>query len=130
VLGPSAPANERVVHLSDIADDELRALYRGATAVAMPSYHEAFGLPMIEAMACGTPVVASRAAALPEVGEGAALYADPDDPEDWSAALLAVAGDERLRRRMREAGLRRAAAFDWETCALRHLNVFREAVAG
>lgn len=106
-------------------DGALRALYRGATALALASYHETFGMPMLEAMACATPVVASRASSLPEIGGDAALYAPPDDAGAWAAALRRIVDDADLRERLVAAGLTRVRAFTWERSVERHLDVFR-----
>ena len=89
-----------------VDDADLPAVYAGAAAFAMPSLYEGFGLPCIEAMAAGTPVVAADRAALPEACGGAALLADPDDEEAFAAALVEAAGPE--RDRLIEAGRRRA----------------------
>ncbi len=93
-------------------DRELRRLYSGAIAVAVPSLAEGFGLPAIEAMACGAPVVASDAAALPEACAGAAWLADPREPMEWRDALRRIYVDAQVRARLREAGLARAASLD------------------
>lgn len=93
----------------------LPGLYAGAEALAMPSVYEGFGMPVIEAMASGTPVVASDRAALPEVCGGAAILADPDDPDAFADALLRAIGPE--RERLVAAGLERAASFDWNESA-------------
>jgi glycosyltransferase involved in cell wall biosynthesis len=93
-------------------DRELRSLYSGAIAVAVPSLAEGFGLPAIEAMACGAPVVASDAAALPEACAGAAWLVDPRDPIAWRDALRRIYVDAELRTQLRVAGLARAAALD------------------
>ncbi len=93
-------------------DDELRSLYSGALAVAVPSLAEGFGLPVIEAMACGAPVVASDAAALPEACGEAAWLADPSDPIAWRDALRRIYVDAELRAQLRDAGLLRAASLD------------------
>jgi glycosyltransferase involved in cell wall biosynthesis len=95
----------------------LPGLYAGARAFAMPSLYEGFGLPCLEAMACGTPVVAAHRAALPETCGGAALLADPDDPEAFAVALVRAATDEAERARLIAAGRERAAAFTWERTA-------------
>jgi glycosyltransferase involved in cell wall biosynthesis len=105
-------AERRAHRLGYVAEDDLPALYAGAAAVAMPSLYEGLGLPCLEAMASGTPVVAARRAALPETCGGAALYTDPDDPEAFAAALLRAAGPE--RERLAAAGRKRAATFTWE----------------
>ncbi|HVR46051.1 MAG TPA: glycosyltransferase family 1 protein [Candidatus Binatia bacterium] len=137
VAGPRAPDLPGVVHPGNLADDlagvsaehTLRACYRGALALTLASYHETFGMPMLEAMACGTPVVASRASALPEIAGDAALYAPPDDALAWAAALRRVVDDADLRERLRTEGLRRAGAFSWDESARQHLELFRSVAA-
>jgi glycosyltransferase involved in cell wall biosynthesis len=99
--------------LGHVRDDDLPGLYAGASAFVLPSRYEGFGLTCLEAMACGTPVVASDRGALPEVCGAAARYADPGDPPAITAALRAAIGDQTLR----EAGLRRAAGFGWDRTA-------------
>jgi len=95
------------------ADDaQLRTLYSGALAVAVPSLAEGYGLPAVEAMACGAPVLAADAAALPEAGGGAALLIAPGDRIAWRDALRRVYADAQLRASMREAGLARVARLD------------------
>ena len=101
--------------LGYVPDAHLPGLYAGAAAFAMPSLYEGFGLPVLEAMAAGTPVVAADRAALPEVCGGAALLADPDDPEAFADALLRATGPE--RERLAAAGRERAAGFTWERSA-------------
>jgi len=131
VAGPRAPKLPGVIHVGNLADDiergrhALRACYRGAQALALASYHETFGMPMLEAMACGTPVVASRASALPEVAGDAALYAPPDDALAWAAALRRIVEDAELRERLRSEGLHRAQLFSWDRSAQLHLELFR-----
>jgi glycosyltransferase involved in cell wall biosynthesis len=132
IAGPRAPQLEGVVHPGNLGDDliaarndSLRACYRGAIALALASYHETFGMPMLEAMACGTPVIASRASSLPEIGGEAALYAPPDDAGAWAAALRRVVTDAALRETLRSAGLERAKRFSWERSVERHAAVFR-----
>ena len=112
-LPASAPGGAR--RLGYVPDADLPALYAGAAALAMPSLYEGFGLPCVEAMAAGTPVVAADRAALPEACGGAALLADPDDLDAFAAALIAAAGAE--RGRLVAAGRERAAALTWERTA-------------
>jgi glycosyltransferase involved in cell wall biosynthesis len=103
--------------LGYVPERHLPGLYAGALALAMPSLYEGFGLPCLEAMACGTPVVAADRAALPETCGEAAVLADPDDPDTFAAALLRAATDEIERARLRAAGLERAAGFSWRRTA-------------
>ena len=110
--------------LGAVADAELPALYGGALAFAFPSLWEGFGLPALEAMATGAPVVASNRGALPEVTGGAALLVDPT-PKPLAEALGRLLADPALRERLREAGLARAAQFSWERTARETLAVYR-----
>ena len=96
--------------LGHVSDEELRGLYAGASAFVLPSLYEGFGLPVLEAMACGVPVVASDRGALPETCGGAALLVDPIDSSAIAEAVVTALGNEELR----QAGLRRAAEFSWE----------------
>lgn len=114
----------RVRFLGYVPDEDLPALYSAATVFAFPSLYEGFGLPPLEAMACGTPVVVSDASSLPEVVGEAGLRVPPDRPGDWAAALAAVLSDESLRAYLREAGLRRAARFHWSEAARRTVEVY------
>ncbi len=116
----------------DAADDAtLAALYRGAALVAVPSPYEGFGLPLLEAMACGAPALAARAGALPEVGADAAAWVDaPLDVAAWTAALRALVGDDARRAALAERGLARAAAFSWDRCTAQTLDVLAAVAAG
>lgn len=105
--------------LGYVPDEDLPALYSGATLFVMPSLFEGFGLTVLEAMACGTPVVSSTAGALPEVGDGAAMQIDPTSVEDITAAMTRLLSDECLRGELRERGLLRASEFSWEKSARR-----------
>jgi glycosyltransferase involved in cell wall biosynthesis len=104
--------------------ETLRTVYAGAVALVQPSLDEGFGLPVVEAMAVGTPVVCSRAGALPEVAGDAAVYFDPTDPADMARAILQTLTDESLRAACRERGRRRAAQFRWEDAAERFLELY------
>jgi glycosyltransferase involved in cell wall biosynthesis len=96
---------------------ELADLYRGAEALLLPSRYEGFGFPVLEAMACGTPVVVSDSSSLPEVVGDAGLIVPADSPEAWRQALEAVAGDASLAADLRRRGILRAAQFSWERSA-------------
>jgi glycosyltransferase involved in cell wall biosynthesis len=113
----AAAAGVRSVGYVDDAD--LPGLYAGARAFVLPSRYEGFGLTCLEAMACGTPVVAADRAALPETCGDAALLVDPDDGEALTQAVLIAAGDVAARGALRAAGLRRAAQFSWDRTAAR-----------
>src|SRR5262249_21018341 len=115
------PAPTRV--LPEVEEDQLPALYGGAEALLLPSLHEGFGLPALEAMASGTPVLAARAGSLPEVTGGAAELLDPDNPDAWVEASSALVKEPRLRARWVSAGRERARAFTWERCARHTLAV-------
>jgi glycosyltransferase involved in cell wall biosynthesis len=116
---------ERVRFLHDASDVDLVGLYNGASVLAMTSFYEGFGLPALEAMACGTPVVVAQRASLPEVVGEAGLLVNPDDPDDIARALARVLTDGSLRVRMRELGLAQAARFTWEQTARKTLAVYR-----
>jgi glycosyltransferase involved in cell wall biosynthesis len=115
-----------IVRLGRVSDDELARLYRGAAVVAYPSRYEGFGMPVVEAMACGAPVVASSHPSLDEAAGDAALRADPERPEEWTARLEeAVARRDELAPR----GLAHARAFTWERVGETMLRAWREALA-
>jgi glycosyltransferase involved in cell wall biosynthesis len=112
--GPEAPG---VRALGYVPDDLLPGLFAGALAFVLPSREEGFGLPVLEAMASGTPVVAGDSGALPETAGGAARLADPDDAGAIAAAVARAAFDDGERERLRAAGLRRARTLTWERAA-------------
>jgi glycosyltransferase involved in cell wall biosynthesis len=104
---------------------DVDVLYRGAVALAFPSLYEGFGIPVLEAMSRGCPVLAARATALPEVVGDAGLLLPPDDPERWSEAMVRVLEDDELRDRLIGAGQRRAREYDWEASAEVLADVYR-----
>ncbi|WP_051323886.1 glycosyltransferase family 4 protein [Candidatus Solirubrobacter pratensis] len=117
---------DRVRVLGFVTDDELVSLYAGAACFAFPSLGEGFGLPVLEAMSCGTPVVTSDNTSLAEVaGNAALLIADPRDSEGLEDALARILESPELSRRLTEAGLARSAEFSWERCARETLDVYR-----
>ena len=135
--GPFTPAQrvlitqlgieEEVVHLGPVSDEALPGVYRAADVLVMPSLHEGFGLPVLEAMASGTPVVSSSRGSLPEVvGDAGLIVDDPEDPDAIAAGMVRVLGDPVLRQDLRQRGLARAATFSWERTARATLAVYRE----
>ena len=108
---------------------DLPALHRHAAALVLPSLHEGFGLPALEAMHAGTPVLVSDVPALREVCADAARYCDPRDPASIAQGLTELAGVPPLREELRRRGHARAAAFSWEACARGHLSAYERAVA-
>jgi glycosyltransferase involved in cell wall biosynthesis len=125
-VGRIFPRPTRV--LAEVEESLLPALYGSAEALLLPSRHEGFGLPALEAMASGTPVLAASAGSLPEVTGGAAELLDPDAPEAWIAASTALLGDSRRRARLTSAGHERARAYTWERCARQTLSIYRSAL--
>jgi glycosyltransferase involved in cell wall biosynthesis len=129
VAGAMPPPGSPVHALGALEPAELARWYRGARAVAVPSIYEGFGFPLLEAMACGTPAVATRGSSLIEVGgAGCAWVSDPLSIGEWTAALLALTEDEPVRALLRDAGLAQAAKFSWDRCADDTLAVLRRAV--
>jgi glycosyltransferase involved in cell wall biosynthesis len=106
---------------------DLPALYSAAAAFVLPSRYEGFGIPLLEAMGCGAPAIATKVSSLPEVLGDAGLLVDPDSSHELAEALARVLGDEDLAARLRGRGLARAAEFTWERAARATLQVYREA---
>jgi glycosyltransferase involved in cell wall biosynthesis len=111
-----------------VDEDDLAVLYSHAGAMVLPSLYEGFGLPVLEAMACGAPVIASNAGPLPEVAGDAALLLPPTDARAWADAIEHVLSDSVLRDRQRARGLARARAFSWQNAAVATRDVYREAL--
>jgi len=118
---------DRIRHLDYVERADLALLYAHADAFVMPSLYEGFGLPILEAMASGTPVIAADCSSLPEVGGMAARYFPPDDAQALAREILAVVMDESESKRLVDAGLEWSARFDWAESAGRTLAVFRRA---
>ena len=119
----ASTANAHILFTGFVADEDLRPLYAGADVLVYPSLYEGFGIPVIEAMACGTPVACARASSLPEVGGDAALYFDPLDVRDMAATVARLLRDTSLRRALAEAGRVRSLRFSWRESGRRLLEV-------
>ena len=115
----------KVLFTGYIPDEELPALYSAAEAFLYPSLYEGFGFPVLEAMACGTPVVCSNTSSLPEVAGDAAILLSPVAPGDWADTIQEVLDSGTLRERMRQEGFRRASLFSWEKTARETWEIYR-----
>ncbi len=122
-----SPVRDRIVHLDYVERRQLPAVYRGADALLFPSWLEGFGLPILEAMACGTPVVTSGRSAMPEVAGPAAVYVDPSSPAGIASAVASLLADGEHRQRLAALGRRRAQSFTWERAAAATAQVLRQA---
>jgi alpha-1,3-rhamnosyl/mannosyltransferase len=111
--------------LGPVDEADLAALYSGATLFVFPSLYEGFGLPVLEAMACGTAVVCARRSSLPEIAGDAAFFFNPEDVQEMADALWRVLNDARLRGSLQQRARQRAAAFSWEATARKTLNCYR-----
>jgi glycosyltransferase involved in cell wall biosynthesis len=128
-LAETLGVGDRVRLLDWVDDDELEGLYRLASALVLPSRIEGFGLPVLEAMGRGTPVVCSRTTALGEVAGDAAVLVDPDDQDEIDAAVARVVGDRELQARLAAAGRARAASFSWARAAEATVAAYHLALA-
>jgi glycosyltransferase involved in cell wall biosynthesis len=116
-VAASRSSIEGITNLGFVSDEKLRALYGAAVALALPSTHEGFGLPVAEALAAGCPVLCSELPALGEVAGGAALYFDPLNVEEMATAMRKLLDEKSLREEMRAHGRERAARFTWQHTA-------------
>jgi alpha-1,3-rhamnosyl/mannosyltransferase len=128
VLAPARRLGDRVRTLGRVGDPALGALYRGADLFAFPSHHEGFGIPVLEAMAQETPVIAADIPALREIAAGAAVLRSPDDLDAWVAALDNLLHDEAELSRLGEVGRARAQGYSWTRCAEETRAIYLEAV--
>ena len=126
-IAAEADEPDAVVRLGSVSESLLLTLYRCAAALVYPSLYEGFGLPALEAMACGTPVIASRAASIPEVVGDAGILLDPLDVNAWTEAIVSVLNDDDRRAELRSRGLARASEFTWTRTARLTLDVYTQA---
>jgi glycosyltransferase involved in cell wall biosynthesis len=115
----------RVEVISGLGQGQLIDFYRAAEALVLPSFEEGFGLPVLEAMACDTPVICSHAASLPEVGGDAVQYFDPYSPEDMAQRIGEVLGSDEKRTRLSSLGRARSKLFTWDKTFENHLRIYR-----
>ena len=125
----ASPVRDDILLPGFVPDALLPAMYSAASVLAFPSLYEGFGLPLLEAMACGTPVVASRASCVPELAEGAAMLVDPTDVDALRDALEQAIGDVALRARLTEQGRRRVRQYSWRRAAQQLLDVYQKVAA-
>lgn len=126
----NSKARERINILGACRKEERAALYAGASVVVYPSYFEGFGLPPLEAMACGTPVIVSNLSSLPEVVEDAAIMVDPRRPEEISEAVRLLDSNQELKDKCIKEGLERAKEFDWSAAATKTYRLFKDLEKG
>jgi glycosyltransferase involved in cell wall biosynthesis len=128
ILAQALGISDYVHFLDNVPDPDLPALYKSASAFVLLSYYEGFGLPVLEALACGTPVVVSNVTSLPEVAGEAGVKVPPDDPEQAAAALLQIIPGGTEREKNIALGLEQARQFTWDRCARQTMQVYREAL--
>jgi glycosyltransferase involved in cell wall biosynthesis len=126
----SSQARDRMIHLDYVDRSELPQLYRGADALLFPSWMEGFGLPLVEAMACGTPVITSGRSAMPEVAGPAAVYIDPESPHGIASAITSLVADPDHRERLVKLGIDRAKSFSWDQAAAATAEALTQAAGG
>lgn len=117
---------ESIIYTGFISDQEMVALYKEAEAFVMPSFEEGFGIPILEAMACECPVIASSAGSLPEVGGDAVLYFDPANPVEIAEKITKVLSDKKLKQTLISKGLKRYKQFSWKKMAEQTLEVYEQ----
>jgi alpha-1,3-rhamnosyl/mannosyltransferase len=120
--------SRNLVFPGGVPDEQLPALLSGATISLYPSLYEGFGLPVLESMACGVPVIASNRGSLPEVAGGAALLVNPEDENEIAEAISELLRSESLQNRLKALGRKRAEEFTWAKTAAQTLSLYRELV--
>ncbi len=118
--------NTNIEFMHGVSNDELVKIYNESKLFLFPSFYEGFGLPVLEAMSCGTPVICSNTSSLPEVGGDAVVYCNPNDTNDIKNKIEVVLNDENLQKEMINKGLERAKLFSWEKSANEHIEIFVE----
>lgn len=121
-----AGLQNRVIHIPNVSDTELKWLYKNTEALIFPSLHEGFGWPVLEAMACGCPVIASNTSSVPEVGGYVPLYIDPKKPDSIAQAIKRILNDPALKNELIALGKKRAEAFSWQATAEKIASAFTD----
>jgi glycosyltransferase involved in cell wall biosynthesis len=129
VIARALGVEDVVCCIGPVAEEDKPALYRGAMAFLYPTRYEGFGLPALEALACGVPVVGSDASSVPEIVGEAGMLVDPDDARSMAGALIAVVTDYELHEKLARAAEKQAARFSWEKCARETLHAYQDALA-
>lgn len=122
--------DKKVMRLGFIPDEDLVAIYNLASVYCQPSFYEGFGLPVLQAMACGTPVVSSNKPCLPEICGEAAIFFDPYQPKEISKAIVNVLSDESLCDKLKQLGFKQAKKFSWEKTGRETYEVYKKVVSG
>ena len=120
----SSPNKTDIRHTDYVSDADLPALINGAEVFSYPSFYEGFGLPVLEAMQCGTPVITSNISSMPEVGGEACLYINPESTDELAEKIYSVINNDNLQKDLSEKGIERAKFFSWEKCAKETLKVY------
>jgi len=128
VIAHTLQVEDLVRCIGPVAEEDKAALYRGARAFLFPSRYEGFGLPVLEALACGVPVVGSNASSIPEIVGDAGILANPDDARSMAGALIAVLSDGKLHSELAQKAVAQAARFSWERCARQTVDILRLAL--
>ena len=129
VIAKALEVEDVVKCLGPVAEEDKPALYRGASAFLYPTRYEGFGLPALEALACGVPVVGSNASSVPEIVGAAGMLVDPDDARSMAGSLIAVVTEYELHEKLSDAALEQASKFSWEKCARETLQAYQDALA-
>ena len=115
---------EHIIQLEGIFDEKLAHLYHAAGVLVTPSHYEGFGLPGLEALNCGCPIILSNRGSLPEIAGDAGMQLGPDDPAEWAHAIAQVLSDSDQRQQMITKGFAHAATFSWQTAAEQTLAIY------
>jgi len=119
-------ASSMIRRIGYVDEQDLPALYSAAAAFVYPSLYEGFGIPILEAMSCGAPVITSNTSSMPEISSDAALFFDPTDVQQLTTLLLEVMGNEKLRKELSRKGIERAGQFSWEKTARATLKIYED----